>query len=139
MLFLFSFWHPYNSDVGMVKVVPDIPQPLLISFNCCFFILFWLNVYFFLLLQIVHLGPSFLPFTVGSLCIFFYFIFYCLHFSSILQPYSIISVSLLITSVLNYVSDRLAIFLLLGCIFSGALIYSFIWAISFFCVGGPVM
>ena len=39
--------------------------------------------------------------------------------------------SFLITSVLNYVSDRLAISLLLSCIISGALICSFTWAIFF--------
>ena len=37
--------------------------------------------------------------------------------------------SILITSFLNCASDRLAIFSLLSCIFSGALICSFIWAI----------
>ena len=42
--------------------------------------------------------------------------------------------SFLITSVLNCASDRLAISLLLSCIFSGALIYSFIWAFFFFFV-----
>ena len=39
--------------------------------------------------------------------------------------------SFLITSVLNYASDRLAICLLLTCIFSGALICSLIWAFFF--------
>ena len=41
--------------------------------------------------------------------------------------------SVLITSVLNCASDRLAISLLLHCIFSGSLICSFIWAM-FFCL-----
>ena len=40
--------------------------------------------------------------------------------------------SFLITSVLNCASDRLAISSLLSCIFSGALISSFIWAFFFF-------
>ena len=40
--------------------------------------------------------------------------------------------SILITSALNCASDRLAISLSLSCIFSGALIYSFIGAIFFF-------
>ena len=39
--------------------------------------------------------------------------------------------SILITSVLNYASDRLAISSSLSCIFSGALICSFIWAFFF--------
>ena len=42
--------------------------------------------------------------------------------------------SILITSVWNSAFDRLSISSLLSCIFSGALIYSFIWAI-FFCLG----
>ena len=29
MLFLF-FWHPYDLDVGMFKVVLEVPNPLLI-------------------------------------------------------------------------------------------------------------
>ena len=48
--------------------------------NSCFSILFWLNVYFFLLLQTIDLSPSFLPITVGSLCIFLYFNFHSFHF-----------------------------------------------------------
>ena len=31
LLFLF-FWHPYDSDVGMINVVLEIPKPLLILF-----------------------------------------------------------------------------------------------------------
>ena len=116
----------------MLKVVPEVPKPLLIFPNSCFFILFWLTVYFFLLLQTVDLSPSFLLFTVGSLYIFLYFTFHTFHFSSILQPYSKISVSILITRVLNFASDRLAISLSLSCIFSGALICFVIWALFFF-------
>ena len=48
--------------------------------NSCFFILFWLNVYFSLLLQIIDLSPGVLPFTVGSLYIFLYFTQHSLHF-----------------------------------------------------------
>ena len=53
---------------------------LLMFLNCCFFLLFWLNVYFFLLLQIVDLSPSLLSsllvpcaFSFISLCIAFIF------------------------------------------------------------------
>ena len=53
-------------------------------------------------------------------------------FSSNLQPDSTNSVSFLITSVLNCASDRLAISSSLSCVFSGALICSFLWAIYFF-------
>ena len=54
-----------------------------------------------------------------------------------LWPYLIIYVSILITSVLNSASNRLAISLLLSS-FSGLLICSFIWDI-FLCLGAPIM
>ena len=49
LLFLFSFWHPYDSDVGTFKVVLEVPKPLLIFLNSCFFILFQLDICIFLL------------------------------------------------------------------------------------------
>ena len=79
-LVLFSFWYPYNSDVGTFKDVLEVPKPLLIFLKSYFFIVFWLNVYFFHLLQIVDLSPGFLPFTVGSLYIFLYLTLHSLHF-----------------------------------------------------------
>ena len=108
MLFLVSLWYPYDSDVGMFKVVPEVLKPFLPFLNSCFFILFWLNVYFFLLFQIVDLSPSFLPITVGFL---FIFLSLCIAFtsSSVLCPYLTISVRILITSVLNSASGRLAV------------------------------
>ena len=30
LVFLFSFWHPYDSDVDMFKDVPEVPKPILI-------------------------------------------------------------------------------------------------------------
>ena len=74
LLFLSCFWHPYDLDVGTFKVVLEVRNPLLIFLNSCFFILFWLNVYFFLLLQIIDLSPSVLPFML-VLCIFFFGIY----------------------------------------------------------------
>ena len=122
MVFLFSFWHPYDLYVGMFKVVPEAPKTLLIFCNSCFFILFCLNVYFFLLFQIVDLSPGFLPFTVGSLYIFLYFTLYSLHF--FLHFVSVlISVSILITSVLNSESDRLA---------TSSSLSSFFWSFDLF-------
>ena len=73
-------WYPCNSDTGMFKVVPEVPKPLFIFLNSCFFILFWSNVYFFHLLQTVVMSPDFLPFSVGSLYIFLYFTLHSLHF-----------------------------------------------------------
>ena len=102
----------------------------------CFFILFQLDAYCFLLLQIVDLSPSFLLFTVGSLYIFLFSL--CVGFVSsfILWLSSTNFVSILITSVLNSAWDRLAISLLLSS-FSGVLICSFIWAV-FLCFSAPV-
>ena len=45
----------------------------------CFFVLIQLDVYLFLLLQIVALSPGFLPVTVGSLNILLYLILGILH------------------------------------------------------------
>ena len=73
LLLFFSFWHPYNSDFGTFLVVSEIPQHLFIFLNSCFFILFWLDVYFFVFFQIVAFIPGFLPVTVGSLNILLYF------------------------------------------------------------------
>ena len=74
--------------------------------------------------------PVFFPSLLVP-CIFF-FISLCIAFtfSSILQPCSNISVSILITSILNCASDRLAISSFLSSVF-GALIYPFIWAVFF--------
>ena len=65
--------------IWMFKVVPENPQPLFIFLNSCSLILFRLDVYFFLLLQIVALSPGFLPVTVGSLNILLYFLLDIFH------------------------------------------------------------
>ena len=57
----------------LLKLSPEVPQPLLIFLNSCFFILFWLDVYLFLLFQTFDLSPDFLSVTVSSLYIFLYF------------------------------------------------------------------
>ena len=136
LLLLFSFHQPYHSDVGMVKVVPEVLEPPLFFLNSCFFILFWLDAYFFVLFQIVALSPDFLTSLLVP-CVFS-FISLCIAFicSFILQPSSIISVSILITSVLNSASDQLFISSSLSS-FSGVVICSFFWAI-FLCLGTPV-
>ena len=104
-------------------------MPLLIFLNSCFFVLFWLDVSFFLLVHTVDLSPSFLPFTVGSLLFFLISLCIAFIFSSNLQPYSTISVSILITSVLNSASDRLAISSLLNS-FSGVLMFFHLGCVS---------
>ena len=136
MLFLFSFWHPYDSDVGIFKVVPEVPKPVLIFLNSCFFIVLCLNVYFFLLVQIVYVSPSFLPFTVGSLYSLLYFTLHSLHFFLYFVTIFKHFFSILITSVLNSAPDRLAISSLLSSSFGG-LICSFIRA-TFLCLSTPV-
>ena len=95
-------------------------SPFFFFLRSCFFIPFWLNVYFFFLFQIVDLSSSFLPVAVGSLYILLCIAF---TFSSILQPYSTISVSILITSVLSSVSERL------GYLFVA---YLFFWSFDLF-------
>ena len=91
LLFLFSFWHPYDSGVGTFKVVPEVP--IFSHFlNSCFFILFWLNVYFFLPLQIIDLSSvSFPSLLVPCIYIFLFhftypslFPLFCDHTQSIL-------------------------------------------------------
>ena len=84
LFFLLSFWHSYDSDIGTFKVVPEVPHALLIVLNSCFFILFWLNVYFFLLVQIVFCVPvsflsllvpctfSFISLWVSFICFFIF-------------------------------------------------------------------
>ena len=95
---------PHDSDVGTFKVVLEVPKPL-IFFSSCFFILFWLDIYFFLLFQIVDFEFWFLLFPSRGLLVpcIVSFISLCIAFISwfILQPNSINSVSILITSVLN--------------------------------------
>ena len=87
--------------------------------------------------SIVDLSSSFLPSLLGPYIYFFISLCIAFTFSFILHLHSIISMSMLITSVLNSASDRLAISVLLSSSF-GVLICSFIWAI-FLCLGTPVM
>ena len=91
--------------------------------SSCVFILFRLNVCFFLLFQIVDLSPGFLLFTVGSLYIFLYCTLYTLpfflNFATILNHFC----EHPITSVLNCASDTLAI---------SSLLSSFFWSFDLF-------
>ena len=95
-----------------------------------FFLLYWLDA-FSSVFQIIDLILSFIPSPVGSLYIFLYFTLYRLYFF-ILWLYSVICLSILITSVLNSVSDRLSIPISFSS-FSGILFSSFIWA-TFLCI-----
>ena len=79
LLLFFSFWHPYNLDIGTFQIFPEVPKSLFTFLDSCFFILFWLDVYFFLLFHVIALSPGFLPVTVGSLNILLYFILGIFH------------------------------------------------------------
>ena len=95
-------------DVGTFKVVPEVPKPLLFL-NSCFFILFWLNVISsFQSKPLISFLVSF-PLVLVPCTFSFISLFIAFTFSSVLQPYSNISVSILITSVSNSVSDRLTV------------------------------
>ena len=39
-LSLFSFWHPYNTDVGTFNIVPEFSETLFICFQSFFYFLF---------------------------------------------------------------------------------------------------
>ena len=126
---------PINLDIGMFQVVPEVPKSVFTFLNCLF--LHSVQVWMFisslcskLLIWVPVSFPSLLVpclFFFSSLCIAF-------TFSSVLWPHSTISVSLLITSVLNCASDRLAISLSPSSVFSGAWSvlsfgpYFFVWA-----------
>ena len=58
----------------MFQVVPEVYKTLFTVLKSCFFILFQLDVYFFLLFQTIDLSPGFLPVAVGFLNILLYFI-----------------------------------------------------------------
>ena len=109
LFFLFSFWHPYNSDVERFKM-----SWRFLSLSSFFWILVssffsgWIFLSSFwstLLIWVPVSFPSLLvPCTFSFVSLSVAFIF-----SSNLQPNSTNSVSFLITSVLNCASDRLAI------------------------------
>ena len=105
-LLFFSFWHPYESDVRMFKVVLEVRQPLFIFFwilvsSFCSGWMFISSFWSKLLIRVPISFPSLLvTYTFSFISLFIAFTF-----SSILQPYSTNSVSILITSVLTCASD----------------------------------
>ena len=108
-------------------------MPLLIFPSSCFFILFWLDVCFFLLVYTVDLSPSFLRLTIGSLYIFLCFSWHRLHFFIwFLNRFNQFCERPNYQCFELCISDRLAISSSLSCIVSGALKCSVIWAIFYF-------
>ena len=123
----------------------NLPQRFL-SFSSLFWILVssfcygWLFISSFSLKSLIWVLVSF-PSLFVSYISFFISLFVAFTSFFILWPYSTISVSILITSVLNSASDRLTISSLHSS-FSGVLISFFIWAVFFvlvhlLCSKGP--
>ena len=53
-LSLFSFWDPYNANVGAFNVVPEVSKAVLISFHSFFFILFHDSEFHHFVLQVTY-------------------------------------------------------------------------------------
>ena len=87
LLFLFSSGTPMIHMLEHLKLSQRFLGLSSFFLSSCFFILFQLNVYFSLLVQIIYMNPGFLPFTVGSLYILLYFTLGSLHFSAKLNQF----------------------------------------------------
>ena len=66
LLFLFSFWHPYDVNLGSVEAMPEAAYTILIFFNSCFFLFFCMVVFCFFMFRIIDLFLGFLHSTVVS-------------------------------------------------------------------------
>ena len=70
---------PINSDIGTFQVVPEVPKPLFIFLNSCFFLFFWMDVYFFcsklLLCVLVSFLSLLVPWTFGFISLRLFFLF----------------------------------------------------------------
>ena len=51
-LFLFYFWDPYNSNVGVFDIVPDVPETILSSFHSFYFILLFRSYFHLFIFQL---------------------------------------------------------------------------------------
>ena len=54
-LFLFFFWDPYNSNVGVFNVVPEVSETVLNSFHSFFFILLCSSYFYYFIFQVTYL------------------------------------------------------------------------------------
>ena len=88
-----------------LRDIPEAPYTILIFLNSFFFLLLWLNAYFFLMFQIIDLNPSSFPSLLVPCGFFFISLSRACISSLMLSPYSVSSLSILITSVLNSASD----------------------------------
>ena len=119
----------------MIQMLTLLEMFQSLLFSPCFFKIFFLNfvlvVYFYFMFQIIDLNPSFPSLLVP--CGFFFISLSVAFISSfMLLPYSMSSLSILITSVLDSASERLAIYISLSP-FSRVLFCSFIWT-TFLCL-----
>ena len=98
---------PHDSDIRTLKVFPEVPKPLLIFLNSCFFILFWLFLSSFCSKLLIWVLVSFLSLLFPYR---FFFIshnenFFAAWVFFMLLMYPVSSWTILITSVFNCVSE----------------------------------
>ena len=53
-LFLFFFWDPYNSNVGVFNVVPEVSETVLSSFHSFFFIQLCSSYFHYFIFQVTY-------------------------------------------------------------------------------------
>ena len=66
-LFLFLFWGPYNSSVGVFDIVSEVSETILISFHSFFFILLFRSYFYHFIFQ---LTDSFFCFRYSAIDFF---------------------------------------------------------------------
>ena len=83
--FLFSFWDPYNSNVGVLNVVPEVSETVLIYFHYFFFIPLCFSyfqhsisqltyLFFCLILLLVHSSVAFISVIMLFIVDYLFFI-----------------------------------------------------------------
>ena len=85
-LFLFFFWDPYNSNVGVFNVVPEVSETVLNSFHSFFFILLCGTYIHYFIFQVIRSSASVILLLIPSreflISFIVLFIIVCLLFSS---------------------------------------------------------
>ena len=66
-LFLFFFWDPYNSNIGVFDIVSEVSETILISFHSFFFILLFRSYFYHFIFQ---LTDSFFCFRYSAIDFF---------------------------------------------------------------------
>ena len=133
-LFLFSFWHPYDLDVGTFGYVPESSDTIIIIFLKLFSSLCsgWMFISSLCSQSLIWIPASFsslfVPYRLFFISLSVAFISSWVFF--ILLPYSVSSLSILITSVLNSASDRLVISVSIWFFFWGSVLFFHLGHIS---------